>query len=302
LLQKRRPGNAERSFTLSLSYRPPFRWKELLAFLAKRAVSGVEEVTDQSYRRSISIGRATGILEVQLALDGSNEVKVSFGGIEPAVLGDAVRRVRRMFDLDADPLAIAEHLSRDDRLAPFVKAAPGIRLPLTWDPFEAIVRAVLGQQISVAGAITIAGRLASRYGRPIDGGGTISRVFPAPSELAHADFSAIGIPTSRARTLGAVSLAILDRWSRFDASAPLGKIEEDLQSIRGIGPWSAHYVALRGLGEPDAFPESDLGIRKALDALGYPKDRRKRKEAIDRLAPWRGYAAMYFWQAYSAGG
>lgn len=300
--QKRRPGAGPQSFTLSLAYRPPLRWEELIAFLGKRAVNGVEEVTEHSYRRSISIGSATGILDAKPARNGSSQIDVSLQGVDPAALGHAVRRIRRMLDLDADPLAIAGHLSRDRRLAPLVKAAPGTRLPVAWDPFEAIIRAVLGQQISVAGATTIVGRLARRFGRQIDSGGTITRVFPVPSDLAHADLSSIGIPASRAKTLVAVSQAVLDRRLRLDGSAAPEKLEKDLQLIRGIGPWSAHYVSLRGFGEPDAFPESDLGIRKTLDALGYPRDPHQRKQEIDALAPWRGYAAMYLWHALSSGG
>ncbi|MGA2765162.1 MAG: DNA-3-methyladenine glycosylase [Spirochaetia bacterium] len=291
-----------RSLTLSLAYHPPFRWDELLAFLGKRAVRGVEEVNGQAYRRSISIGRAAGIVEIRPESGGANAVRVSFAGIGPALLGQAVRRVRRMLDLDADPLAIAAHLKRDKRLRPLVTDAPGMRLPLTWDPFEAVVRAVLGQQISVAGAITIAGRLAERYGRPLGGGGTITRVFPGPAELAGTDISSLGVPASRARTLVAASRAILNGKLRFDGTPKPEELENDLLGIPGIGPWSAHYIFLRGLGEPDAFPESDLGIRKALDALGYPSQRAQRREAIALLSPWRGYAAIYFWKAMTAGG
>jgi AraC family transcriptional regulator, regulatory protein of adaptative response / DNA-3-methyladenine glycosylase II len=300
--QSRWPNKTGQSITLALAYRPPLRWEDLMTFLGKRAVSGVEEVTERAYRRSISIGRAKGILEVRPGRDGANQVTASVEGIEPAVLDQVVRRIRRMFDLDADPLSIAAHLSRDPRLAPLVRAAPGMRLPLTWDPFEAVVRAVLGQQVSVAGAVTIAGRLAQRYGRPIEGEATITRVFPSASELARADFSSIGIPSQRARTLAAVARATLDGLLLFDGSVAPEALDKDFQSIRGIGPWSADYVALRGLGQPDAFPESDLGIRKALDRLGYPSDRRQRKEAIARLSPWRGYAAIYLWKSLSAGG
>jgi len=300
--RNRRRSGAEWPITLSLAYRPPLRWEDLLAFLAKRAVPGVEEVTEKAYRRSISIGRATGVIDVRPGRDLRNELRVSLAGIEPALVGHVVRRVRRMFDLDADPLSIGGHLRRDVRLAPLVAAAPGMRLPLTWEPFEAVVRAVLGQQISVAGAVTIAGRLAERYGRPVDGGGTILRLFPGPSELAGADFSGFGVPVSRARALAAVARATRDGRLRFDDSVRPGELEKVLQSIPGIGPWSVQYIALRGMGEPDAFPESDLGIRKALDALGYPKHSGQRKEAIALLAPWRGYAAIYFWRALSAGG
>ncbi len=300
---RRRPKapDGAHSITVSLSYRPPYAWDQVLAFLRRRAILGVEEVTDSSYRRSISIGNVTGILSVQPSGRGKNELDVSLRGIEPAMLGHAVRRVRRMFDLDADPLAIAEHLSRDERLAPIVSAFPGMRLPLTWDAFEAVARAVVGQQISVSAAITILGRLAQRSGRSIDCG-TITRVFPTPRNVARADLSGMGIPGSRLRCLVAAARAIIGRTLNLDGSVPPEETEMELQSIPGIGPWSARYVALRGLGEPDAFPESDLGIAKALDALGYPADRRRRQAQLSLLSPWQGYAAIYLWQALAQGG
>jgi AraC family transcriptional regulator of adaptative response / DNA-3-methyladenine glycosylase II len=297
----RAPRGGARSFTLTLSYRPPYQWEQLLAFFRVRAVLGVEEVTRTAYRRSISIGDAIGTLDVSESRTGANALCVSIQGIEPALLGDAVRRVRRMFDLDADPAAVSAHLSRNPKLARLVRARPGLRIPVTWDPFEAVVRAVLGQQVSVAGAITIAGRLAERCGRPIDGAGSLTRVFPSPADLAHADVSNLGAPTARARTLTAVARAVLSGTLRFDGYAPLDQIEADLVQIPGIGPWSAHYVALRGFGEPDAFPTTDLGIRKALDALGFPAGRAAREKEIARLSPWRGYAALYFWNLLYGG-
>jgi AraC family transcriptional regulator, regulatory protein of adaptative response / DNA-3-methyladenine glycosylase II len=291
-----------RSFTLALSYRPPIQWEALLAFFRKRAVAGVEEVTDTSYRRSVCVGAEPGTIEVTAARARDGVVTVSVEGIDPSALGVVVRRVRRMFDLDADPLQIARHLQSDKRLAPLVRAAPGLRIPATGDAFEAAVRAVLGQQVSVAGAITVAGRLVALCGRELDATGGIRRVFPTPAELALADLSGIGIPASRARTLANVARAALGGPLRLDGFARPDELALELQAIPGIGPWSAQYVALRGLGEPDAFPETDLGIRKALDSLGYPKQREERSRAIARLAPWRGYAALYLWNSLSQRG
>ncbi|HVO39833.1 MAG TPA: AlkA N-terminal domain-containing protein [Spirochaetia bacterium] len=299
---RRQPRGAARSITVALPYRPPYPWDALLAFLKTRAVRGVEEVNDATYRRSISIGDCVGLLEVRPGARGRNELSVSVTGIEPALLGKAVRQTRRMFDCDADPLAIAERLKSNSRLAPLVKAAPGMRIPATWDAFEAAVRAVLGQQINVAGAITIAGRLAERCGTPLEGGGTITRAFPGAAAVAAADLSTLGVPAARARTLRDLARAVLKGSVRLDGFAPLDQLEASLQSIGGIGPWSARYIELRGLGEPDAFLETDLGIRKALDALGFPRNREKRREALERLSPWRGYAALYLWSAAAAGG
>ncbi|HTO21888.1 MAG TPA: DNA-3-methyladenine glycosylase 2 family protein, partial [Spirochaetia bacterium] len=179
------------------------------------------------------------------------------------------------------------------------------RIPVTWDPFEAAVRAVIGQQISVAGAITISGRLAERCGRPVTDvlpAGTITRVFPGPAELAQADLSGLGVPTARARTLTTVARATLAGRVRMDGYVAAERLFEQLMELPGIGPWTASYVALRGFGEPDAFPDTDLGIRKALDARGYPRGAASRKAAMERLAPWRGYAALYLWNALSQGG
>jgi AraC family transcriptional regulator, regulatory protein of adaptative response / DNA-3-methyladenine glycosylase II len=297
-----RRRRAPRSIELSLAYRPPFQWERMLDFLRVRAVRGVEEVSDRAYRRSISVGSAVGTLEVSRKRGGGNAVSVSITGIEPALLGETVRRVRRMFDLDADPLAIGGHLRRDTRLAPLVRAAPGMRIPVTWDPFEAAVRAVIGQQISVAGAITIAGRLAERHGRPLEGGGSITRVFPGPADLAQADLSGLGVPASRTRTLATVANAVLAGRIRLDGYAQPEQLSADLVALPGIGPWSAQYIAMRGFGEPDAFPETDLGIRKALDSLGYPRSAGGRKAAMERLSPWRGYAALYLWSVHFSGG
>ena len=301
----RRGTRSARSIELALAYRPPLQWERMLEFFRARAVRGVEEVTGSSYRRAIALGAATGILEVTRREGPGNTLTASLTGIEPALLGEAVRRVRRMFDLDADPLAVASHLKRDARLAPLVSAAPGTRIPVTWDPFEAAVRAVIGQQISVAGAITIAGRLAERCGRPVTDvlpAGTITRVFPGPAELAQADLSGLGVPTARARTLTTVARATLAGRVRMDGYVAAERLFEQLTELPGIGPWTASYVALRGFGEPDAFPDTDLGIRKALDARGYPRGAAARKAAMERLAPWRGYAALYLWNALSQGG
>lgn len=301
-LARRSKPRTLRAVTLTVSYRPPYAWDEMLSFFRTRAIRGVEEVTDDVYRRSISLGESTGVLEVQRAARGNNCVTVRFSGVEPAVLGVAVRRVRRMFDLDADPKAIADHLSRDARLAPLVREMPGMRIPATWDVFESAVRAVLGQHVSVSGAITIAGRLVERHGRAIEGAGAIARVFPGAAELAHVDVSGIGVPRSRAQTLITLARAVASGKLRFDGFAPREQLIEDLTAIPGIGPWSAHYIALRGQGEPDAFPDSDLGIRKALDALGFPAGHEERANALRALSPWRGYAAVYLWSSLAGGG
>jgi len=299
---RRTTSRAARTITLTLSYRPPYAWDDVLAFFRKRAIRGVEEVTEHAYRRSISLGGSAGVLEVQRAARRENAVTVRLSGIEPALLGEAVRRVRRMFDLDADPKAIADHLSRDERLAPLVRKTPGMRIPATWDVFESAVRAVLGQQVSVAGAITIAGRLAERHGRAIDGEGSITRVFPGAAEIAHADVSRLGMPGSRASTLVTLARSALSGKLRTDGFAACEQLFEQLTAIPGIGPWSAQYIALRGQGEPDAFPDSDLGIRKALDSLGFPTRRGQRERALRALSPWRGYAAVYLWISLQKGG
>jgi AraC family transcriptional regulator, regulatory protein of adaptative response / DNA-3-methyladenine glycosylase II len=276
-----------------LAFRPPYDWGSLLAFLAARATPGVEEVVSGAYRRSFVLGGRHGI--VQVARDRrapALELRVRFPGARS--LRRIVTRVRAMFDLAADPAAIVTRFRGDPLLGPLARARPGLRVPGAWDPFELTVRAVLGQQVSVAGATTLAGRLAERHGTPLevaDAGG-LTRLFPSAAALARAGIR--GLPRARARTIGEIARAVLAGRLRFDAPAA-GTLAE-LHRIRGVGDWTAQYVALRALGERDAFPAGDLVLlREAGD--GVPLSQRALRERAEEWRPWRAYAALHLWRA-----
>jgi 3-methyladenine DNA glycosylase/8-oxoguanine DNA glycosylase len=210
---------------------------------------------------------------------------------------ELVERVRRVFDLDADPLQIAEHLARSSVLRPLVAAAPGMRLPGAWDPFELAVRGILGQQITVRAATTLAGRLAAAFGTPIEASDGLTHLFPRPEVLADADVASIGMPRARAATLRALAAAVARGASVLDAARGPAAAVEQLCAIPGIGAWTAQYIAMRALGETDAFPAGDLGVRKALGNGTGPLT----AAAVERLSepwrPWRAYAVMHLWSS-----
>jgi 3-methyladenine DNA glycosylase/8-oxoguanine DNA glycosylase len=273
-----------------LAYRPPFDWAGMLAFLAPRATAGVEIVEGGVYRRTVELDGQPGVIEV-----ASNGSALRVRAPRRHVSRDARARVRRLFDLDANPAAITAHLGRHRRLARLVATRPGLRVPGAWDPFELAVRAVLGQQVTVRAATTLAGRLVATFGQPVrDGGRGLTHLFPRPEALAEADVVRIGMPAARASTIRAVARAAAGALS-VAAGAGLEDTVARLCAIPGIGPWTAHYIALRGLGMRDAFPAADLGLRRALaNGCGVPS-----ASALERIAetwrPWRGYAAIHLW-------
>jgi AraC family transcriptional regulator of adaptative response / DNA-3-methyladenine glycosylase II len=209
-----------------------------------------------------------------------------------------VERARRIFDLDADPLQIGSHLQRSRALVAQLKTRPGLRVPGAWDGFELAVRAVLGQQVTVRGATTLAGRLVHAFGQRLDGtGSSLTHLFPAPATLATADVSSIGLPRARAATLQALALAVSRGQLILDASHGLEDAVSRLCAIPGIGAWTAHYIAMRACGEPDAFPASDLGLRRALANGAGPLSATALSALAEAWRPWRAYAAMYLWSA-----
>jgi AraC family transcriptional regulator of adaptative response / DNA-3-methyladenine glycosylase II len=275
---------------LQLGYRPPFDWSSLLAFLAPRAIPGTEEVEGSVYRRSIEIGDQNGWLEV--APGGTHALRLDIQFPEPSQMLRIVSRVRRLFDLDADPMAIQSQLAADALLAPLLRRRPGLRVPGAWDGFEISVRAVLGQQVSVRAATTLAGRLVRRFGRPLRSPrGLLTHLFPLPDDLANADVAAIGVPASRAEAIRHLAAAVVSGDVSFDAAVETDAFCRRLTALPGIGPWTAQYIALRALGDPDAFPAADLGLWRATGT--------KTAAALARRAepwrPWRGYAALLLW-------
>jgi AraC family transcriptional regulator of adaptative response / DNA-3-methyladenine glycosylase II len=304
------PAGEGRTYRLRLAYRPPYDWNAILAFLAGRAITGVEAVDAGVYRRTISWKGDAGTLAVSHRAR-SNSLEVAIDLAAPAALPCVVGRVRTLFDLAADPHAIAAALRKDARLRPVVSRSPGLRLPGCWDPFEVAVRAVVGQQVSVRAASTIMGRLVERAGLagpPLGSDGAPGRMFPTPEALANADLSGLGLTSARAATLTALAGAVATGAVRLDAGRDTDMLVGELTAIRGIGSWTAHYVAMRGLGDPDAFPAEDLGLRSGAARLaGTPHAPARRMTTRDLVAmaepwrPWRAYAAMHLWHMLTPG-
>lgn len=286
------------AFSVQLPYRAPFDWDGLLAFFSTRATPGVESVRSGHYIRSVAVGDARGIVEVH---DAGDHLSLSLHGIGTQSLFSIVQRVRSMFDLDASADDIARVLSGDSVLKPLLKKNPGVRVPGSWDGFELTVRAILGQQVSVSAATTLAGRVAERYGERIDVAvdgleDVPMRLFPAAPRLLSARLENLGIIGSRASTIRSVARAVVDGTLVFDAAQAADSFCVSLTAIKGIGDWTAEYVAMRAMKDPDAFPASDLGLLRAFDRPGCermkPHELAKRAEA---WRPWRAYAALLLW-------
>ena len=241
------------SYRFRLAYRPPYDWDAMLAFLAARATPGVESAGARSYRRTITVdGKHGSIAVVPSASGPALELEVRFP--DPRSLLFIVERVRRMFDLGADPAAIADHLGADPLLREPLRRHPGIRTPGAWDGFELSVRAILGQQISVRGATTIAGRVAAMFGAPVDDGTGLTTLFPTAAQLSDAPLENAGVVSARAHAIRTLAQRVSDGTIAFsDAHGA-----SELTTIAGIGDWTAQYIAMRALGEPDAFPSGDL--------------------------------------------
>jgi AraC family transcriptional regulator of adaptative response / DNA-3-methyladenine glycosylase II len=288
---RRAAGVRAGALTLRLDYRPPYDWSRLLGFLAARAIPGVEEVVDGTYRRVVHLADRIGAITLApLAARPALALTVA-PGLVPA-LTPLVARIRRLADLDARPDVIAAVLGRDPLLAPHVAARPGLRLPGAVDPFEAAARAILGQQVSVAAATTLAGRLVRALGTAHAGGGTLTHRFPTAAEVARRgvdELAAIGLPRPRAAGLHGLATAIATGALRFD-QLDLGRFVDAACALPGVGPWTAHYLAMRALHLPDAFPAADLGVRKALGLA--PAAAIARAEA---WRPLRAYAVMHLW-------
>ncbi|QBF27066.1 DNA-3-methyladenine glycosylase 2 family protein [Pseudomonas tructae] len=291
-----RPGP---SISCWLSYQPPLHWPSLLAFFAARAINGVERVSAGVYERSFVVGQRHGVIQVRKAR--GHRLQVTVTGLSPAALPGLLARVRRVFDLEADPRLIEAQLGVDALMAGLIAQRPGLRVPRGWDAFEQAMRTVLGQQISVAGAITLAGRMVAGYGMPLatalqhDSG--LTHLFPVAQAIAEVDLSGLGMPRSRAATLSTLARALLDDPQLLRAERDLQGWVERLCRLRGIGPWSAQYLALRQMGAADALPLGDVALIKALRLLeGIDAQLAHRSQA---WSPWRAYAAQHLWSSLS---
>lgn len=319
------PGKEEKDVVLRLSYRPPYDWHNMIAFLRDRAIRGLEVVEGERYLRTVEVEGKLGSVEVwHLAEKQSLGVRIRFPDVRslPAIVG----KIRRLFDLGADIETIDDHLSGDPALAPLVAERPGLRAPGGWDGFEVAVRTVLGQQISVKAARYLAEQLVGLYGRSVPESFRIhtglSHVFPSARRLASTATIGIGMPDARLAALKAVAQASVSDPNLF---RPFGSVEETvarLQTIRGIGGWTAQYIALRAIREMDAFPSGDIGLLRGIAAINANRDSAKKRSKIESGAsraaarvktngkaasdllmraecwrPWRAYAAQHLWAA-----
>jgi len=296
--KRRRREPDDGRLAVRIAYRPPLPWTTMLAFLAGRATPGVEVVGDDVYRRTVRIDGEPAALEVTPDPERA-QIVLRVQAADHARLIDVVERVRRLFDLGADPLRIATQLRRDPRLRPIVAKHPGLRVPGAWDPFELAVRAVLGQQVTVRAATTLAGRLVERLGDPVDLGPGLTRLFPLPAALVDAPVKTIGIPGARATTIRTLADAVASGRLTFDAADGPEALAARLCALPGIGPWTAEYVAMRALGEPDAFPAGDLGVRAALGNGDGPVPAKAATALAEAWRPWRAYAVMYLWHGHA---
>ncbi|WP_447938904.1 AlkA N-terminal domain-containing protein [Pseudoxanthomonas mexicana] len=296
-LRKRELPPTHEVMTLRLGYRPPYDFTAMLDFLRGRALPGVEVVDERSYLRVIGTPDAPGWLRVSAWDASSHALRLELHGSAPSDLLQIVSRLRRMFDLDADPAAIADALGDDPRLRPLLAARPGLRLPSGWDGFEIAVRAVIGQQVSVAAARTLTARLAQRHGTPlaIPFGG-LTHLFPTPDLLADVDLTEIGLTRARADTIRGLSRALLDGRVDFRPERTLEDFTSRWVALPGIGQWTAHYMALRALGHPDAFPADDLVLQKAVPTDGTRMTAKALTARADAWRPWRGYAVIHVWK------
>lgn len=299
------------SATLSvrLPYRQPFDWNAMLGFFAARATPGVESVTGSTYRRTISAGGEHGVIEVGPHKE-PGYLSLTLLSVATGALFEIVQRLREVFDLDAPISEIATTLKKDGSLRELIGRNPGVRVPGAWDGFELTIRAILGQQISVKAATTLAGRLAHRYGEKLvlsdeSYETRLCRLFPSAARLRRARLRNVGLVRSRAETIRRVAAAAADGELTFDVTQEPEDFRKRMTSIRGVGDWTTQYVAMRVLKNPDAFPSSDLGLLNALDAdkgdtaPATPAGLSRRAEA---WRPWRAYAALLLWGSLANSG
>ncbi len=288
------PGN---QYVFRLPFRPPLDWNDVLSFLAARATPGVEVVELGTYRRSISLNGAHGYFEASLdERSYSLAVRVQFP--DPGALFFIIERIRAIFDLNADWATIVRTLRSDPALSAPVEAHPGLRVPGCWNGFELATRAILGQQIGVKSAATLAGRLVTAFGQPFSAAKNLTHLFPSPEVLADAKLAAIGLPKARAETIRALSRAVSEGRIGFERIADTDAFVTRLCEIPGVGKWIAQYIVMRALGEPDALPFGDLALLRALN-LRSAQELGRRAEA---WRPWRAYATMYLWNAAGESG
>lgn len=307
-------ASKEDGIVLKLSYRPPFDWRSMLEFLSFRAVPGVEVVSENSYARTLSIGGEQGEFVAQFDT-GANYIFLRINFPNTRALYQIVERVRNLFDLKADSTEIYRSLARDEALRPLLNAQPGLRVPGCWDGFEVTVRAILGQQVSVKSATTLVARIAERHGTAYRGSvAGLHRVFPSAEVLLPASLDGLGIVGARIAAIKSVAQQLVEGKLNISNSSDSATFVGDVCKIKGIGPWTAQYIALRSLNDPNAFPEADLILLRAAAALDGDAQNRPEggiakvkaltvKQMIARAEiwqPWRAYVVFLLWKFYQS--
>lgn len=293
------PTAGDAGLHLRLGYRPPLDFGLMLQFLRRRTIPGVERIDADGYQRVIGPADRPGLLQVS-ADARRHELRLRLQGVPPREVADVVRRVRHLFDLDADLRQVHATLAAEPLLAQGIAQRPGLRVPGGWDGFETAVRAVLGQQVSVAAATTLARRLVQAHGQPLRGmPAGLDRLFPGAAQLADAPLEALGLPRTRAATLRALARACAGGALDFAAGQRLDDFIHRCVALPGIGAWTAHYIALRALGQPDAFPSGDLVLQQVLGAPGPRLSGRQADARSQAWRPWRAYAVLHLWHLSS---
>ena len=294
-IRRRRPASdTSATISLRLAYRPPMAIDHLLAFLAARAIPGVDRVSDGVYRRAVPTLDGPRLLEIG-PIDGEPFMRLTTSGPVTRELAGLVARTRRAFDLDADPATVDAALRSAEPMQTLVAAVPGVRLPGAFDPWETTVLAIVAQGVSLRAARTVCARIAARFGERIDVGDPyIERLFPPPNVLAPSDLSAVGIPARKSAAIREVARRIANGDVDLEASDPAAALGE-LACIRGIGPWTLGYLALRVFRDPDAELPGDAAVAAALRGLGFPAERRAARRLAETWRPWRGYGYVRLW-------
>jgi AraC family transcriptional regulator, regulatory protein of adaptative response / DNA-3-methyladenine glycosylase II len=291
---------ADGGLQLRLTFHGPLDWEAMVAYFAARAIRGVEHVSGSTYRRTIIVGGDPGVLELCPGGDDHLVLRAHLPHWEELV--HVAQRSRGIASLDFDLDEPTRQLAHDPTIGPLLGGRPGLRPPGTWDPFETGVRAIIGQQVSLAGANTLAGRLVERLGTPVPGLEQLglTHAFPPAATLASADLSAVGLTSARADAIRVFACAVTEEAVRLDRSTSLDRLIASITALKGLGPWTAHYIALR-LGEPDACPSTDLALQRALPRRG-PQAVATLGELAERWRPWRALATTHLWIAESSHG
>ncbi len=294
-VRRRSAGSA---IALRLAYRVPFDADGLFEFLVPRSIPHIEEVLGGAYSRSLRLPHGAGVVELT---SGRGHVRARFDLDDVRDLTAAIHRARALFDLDSDPQSVIDALGPDPVIGPLIRAVPGRRMPGSVDPHELAVRAVLGQQVSLSGAATLAGRLVLEYGDRLEHEiGAVSHVFPSAAAIAAADPARLPMPQSRGRALVGMCDALASGKLVLDAGADRARARHQMLALPGIGPWTAEYVAMRALHDPDAFLPTDLGIKKALESLGHDARPAGAAALAEGWRPYRSYAAQHLWGSLAA--